>query len=111
METRQMTPFFTSTFSALTVCNVFENIQCLFSCDPPFGPFWSVKHHNIGQKLPIRTAHYTFLESRHREVTKNPYYVLSPRGTKNRYQLMDYLVHLSGTRIFPNTGFVQAYSN
>ena len=35
-----------------------------------FGPFWSVKCLNFGQKLPFRTAHHTFLESRHPEVTK-----------------------------------------
>ena len=45
---------------------------------PLFGPFWSVKYLNFGQKLPIQTTHHTFIESRHSEVTKNPYYVLSP---------------------------------
>ena len=29
----------------------------------------------FGQKLPIQTAHHTFLESRHPEVTNNLYYV------------------------------------
>ena len=41
-----------------------------------FGLFWSVKYLSFGQKLPIWTAHHTFLESIHLEVTKNPYYVL-----------------------------------
>ena len=45
-----------------------------------FSSFWSVKHPNFGQKLPIRIAHHTFLESWHPEVTKNSYYVLSPKG-------------------------------
>ena len=31
----------------------------------------------FGQKLPIWEAHHTFLESRHTEVTKNLYYILS----------------------------------
>ena len=44
---------------------------------PPFGSFWSVKYLNFEQKLLIRTNHPTFLENRHPEVTKNPYYVLS----------------------------------
>ena len=66
METRQMTPFFSYAFSVLTVCS-----------GPLFGPFWSVKYLNFGQKLPIRKAHQTFLESRHPDVTKNPYHVLS----------------------------------
>ena len=33
---------------------VFENSQSSFLCVPPFGPFWSVKYLNFGQKLPIR---------------------------------------------------------
>ena len=73
IETRQMTPFFSSSSSALTICNyfAFENSRNLFSCDPPFGPFWSIKYLNFGQKLPIRTAHHTFLEGKHPEATKN----------------------------------------
>ena len=75
MKTREMTPFVSSTFSALTVTFifVFENNQNWFSCGPPFGPFWSVKYLNVGQKLSIWTAHHTFLESRHPEVTKKPF--------------------------------------
>ena len=40
------------------------------------GHFWSVKYLNFGPKLPIRTAHHTFLQSRHPEVAKNQFYVL-----------------------------------
>ena len=78
METRQITPFFSSTFSALTVTFifVFENSQNSFSCCPPFGRCWSVKYLNFGPKA-IWTADHTFLESRHPEATKNPYYFLS----------------------------------
>ena len=64
METKQMTPFFSSTFFALTVFNFiseFENTQNSFSC----GQFWSAKN------LWIWAAHHTFLESRHPEVSKN----------------------------------------
>ena len=32
----------------------------------------------------IRTAHHTFLENSHPEVTKNPYYVLSPEGSQKK---------------------------
>ena len=53
-------------------------------CSLQFGPFWSVKYFNFGQKLPIRTAHHTFLERRHPEVNKNPYYVLSPEGSQKK---------------------------
>ena len=81
--TRQMTTFFSSTFSALFVISifVFENSQNSFSCGTPFGPFWSVKFVNFVQKLPFRTAHHIFLGSGHAEVIKNPYYVLSPEGS------------------------------
>ena len=68
----------------VTFIFVFENSQNSFSCDSPFGSFWSVKCLNFGQKPPIRTAHHTFLESRHPEVTKNPYYVLSPEGSQKK---------------------------
>ena len=56
----------------------------------PFGLFWSVKYLNFEQQPLIRTAHI-FLESRHPDVTKNPYYVLSLKGSQKKgYQLMDY---------------------
>ena len=95
METRQMTPFFSSAFSSLFVSFifVFENNQNLFSGGLPFGPFWSVKCLNFERKLPIWTTHHTFLESTHPEVTKNPYYVCPLAGAKYpffRLQLMDY---------------------
>ena len=73
METTQMTPIISSTFSALTVCNshfLFENSQNLFRYAPPFCPFWSVKYLNFWQKLPIWKMHHAFLESRHPELLK-----------------------------------------
>ena len=80
METRQMTPFFSSIFSALTACNIHFCIwRYWFSCGPPFDPFWPLKYLNFWLKLPIQTAQHTFLESRHPEVTKGPYYVLFAR--------------------------------
>ena len=45
-----------------------------------FSSFWSLKHPNSGQKLPIRISHHTILESWHPEVTKNSCYVLTPEG-------------------------------
>ena len=42
------------------------------------------KIHFHFQKLPIQTAHHTFLESRHPEVTKNPYYLLSHNGSQKK---------------------------
>ena len=62
---------------------VFENGQNLFSCGPPFRSFWSVKFLNFDQKLPISTAYHT-IEIRHPEVNKNPYYVLSPKGSQKK---------------------------
>ena len=71
-----------------SVCNIIFIIESgqNFSCRPPFGLFWSVKYLNFGRKLPIGTAHRTFLKSRHPEVTKNPYYVFSSKGTRKRVQ-------------------------
>ena len=51
---------------------------------PPLSPFWSVKYLNFGQKLQIWIAHHTFLESRHPEVTKNPYYILYLKGNQDK---------------------------
>ena len=91
MEARQMTPFFSSTFSVFVAfIFVFENGQNSFSCGPPFGPFWSAKYLNFRQKLPIRTARHTFVKSRNPEVTKNQYYVFSWGESKKWYQIMDY---------------------
>ena len=93
MEDRQITPFLSSTLSALTVFNIdfcFENSQNSFSCGPSFAPFWSKKCFKFEQKLPILTANHTFLLSRHPEVTKNPYYILPSKRSQKTYQLMDY---------------------
>ena len=87
METRQMIRFFSSTLSPLTVCNIHFYIWkwCKFIFMwSPFGLFWSIKYLNFGQKLPIPTAHDTFLERRHPEVTKNPNYVLHPKGNQTK---------------------------
>ena len=74
METRQMTSCLPSPFSTLKVCNIseFENTVNLFSCGPLLGPL-SINTSIFGQKLAIEE------ESRHSEVTKNLYYVLSIR--------------------------------
>ena len=50
----------------------------------PFSPLWAVKYPTFGQKLPIRIAHHTFLESRHAEVIKNTYYVVSPEWSHKK---------------------------
>ena len=78
-------------FCAVIYVNCFNQVRFL-TVVPPFGPFWSVKYLNFGQKLLIWTAHYTFLESRHPEATKNPY-VLFPEGSQKRYQLMNHYHH------------------
>ena len=60
---------------------IFQNGQNELSCAPPL---WSALVHKIAQfwaKLAIRTAHHTFQESRRPEVTKNPNYVLSLKGS------------------------------
>ena len=58
-------------------------VKIQFLVPPPFGLFCSVKYLNFEQKLPIRTARHIFL-SRHSEVTKNPYYALSPKGSQKK---------------------------
>ena len=82
METTQMTPFSSSTFSTLPVCNIhfwiWKYLKFIFK-------FISSVHSGLQntpifcQKLLIRTAHHTFLESRYLEITKDLYYVLSTR--------------------------------
>ena len=51
---------------------------------PPFPHFF---HLNFGQTQPIRATHHTLLESRHPEVTKNPYYALFPEGSQKSISL------------------------
>ena len=74
---------FSSTFSALTVCNIHFYIskwsKFIFRV-PPLGLFSSIKYLNFGQKLRI----HTFLESRHPEVTKKLYNVLFPKGNHKK---------------------------
>ena len=91
-------PIFLSTFSTLFVLFIFEfeTTQNSISCCPLFGLFWCIKYLNFWPKATVQTAHYTFLESRNPEVTKNLYYVLSTHWSQNthffRHQLMDYQV-------------------
>ena len=61
--------YFSSTFFAQTVSNI------------------HVKYLNFGQKLLIRTPHHTLLENIHAEVTKNPYYVLSTKGSQKKVSI------------------------
>ena len=52
-----------------------------------WSPYWSILVCKIPQfwaRLPIQTMHHTFLESRHPEVTKNPYYVLSREWSQKK---------------------------
>ena len=49
-----------------------------------FGLFWSVNYLNFEQKLPIRTAHHIFLESRQPEVTKIHIMFCPPIGAKKK---------------------------
>ena len=84
IATKQMTHFYLFFLLSVTFIFIFENGQNSFSCGPLFGLLWSVKYLNFEQKLPIKTAHHIFLERRHPEVTKNPHYVLSSRGSQKR---------------------------
>ena len=72
-------PIFSSIFSALPVFNIYfwiwKYLKLIFKL-----LLWSILVCQIPQffcqKLLLRTAHHTFLESRHHELTKNLYYVL-----------------------------------
>ena len=82
-EIRQMTPFFSSTFPALTVCNIhfcFWKIVKTYFHVAPFDPFCSVKFWAKATDLDSPSYFYIILESRHPEVNKNPFYILSPEG-------------------------------
>ena len=81
-----MTPFLSSTCSSLTVYNTNFIISKWSKFIFMWPALWSIlvcKYFNFEQKLPILTAHHTFLERRH-SVTKNPYYVLSPRRSQKK---------------------------
>ena len=79
----------------VTFTFVFENNQNSFSCGLTFGPFWSVKYFNFGQKLPIGTTHHTSLEGRHPKVLKNLYYVLYPEESQKKFMSYKYNQKLS----------------
>ena len=78
-------PIFSSTFSALPVFNIhfwiWKYLKLIFKL-----LLWSILVCQIPQffcqKLLLRTAHHTFLESRHPELTKNLYYVLCTRQSQ-----------------------------
>ena len=80
-------PIFSFTFSAPVVYNIYfciSKYSKFIFMSFPFGLFWSVKYLNFRQKLPMWTAHHTFLESRHPEVTKNLNYVLLSEGSQKK---------------------------
>ena len=90
MKTRQMTPFFSSTFSTLFVCNTHF---CNWKLVPSLVHSGLSNTWIFGQKLPIQTAHYTFLESRHHDITKNLYCFVHPPGSNThffRFKLIGY---------------------
>ena len=77
-ETRQMTPFFSSTFWTLfaVFIFVFEKCKNLFSWGTPFGPFWSVKYlHFGGESCEIRILSCSIQETYTlRKVKKTRFY-------------------------------------
>ena len=68
--------FFNNILSSkyLTFIFILGNTQNSFSCGWNSGSFWSAKYLNLGQKLTICAVHHTFLEERHPEDTKNPFF-------------------------------------
>ena len=94
MEAREMTPSFSSPFSALTVCNS-------HFCISKYSKFifmWSIlfcRTPQFRQKLPIWTVYYSFLETKHPEVTENSYYVLFPEGSQKNVSVYGLQFHTS----------------
>ena len=97
MEARQMTAFFSPTSSALTVYNInfctWKYSKFIFMCSPLWSILVCCESVAFRQKLryftsifdgklPVQTADHTSLESRHPELTKNPYYVMSTRRSQ-----------------------------
>ena len=86
LKTRQMTPFFSSTFSAPTVCNIpfwiWKYPKFIFM----WSPLWSILVCKILQFLAKSSQFgklkHTFLKSRHPDVTKNLHYVLISRRSQ-----------------------------
>ena len=77
IETRRITIFFFNNIlssKCLTFIFILGNTQNSFSCGWNSGSFWSAKYLNLGQKLTICAVHHTFLEERHPEDTKNPFF-------------------------------------
>ena len=99
METTQMTPSFSSTFFDLTVFNILV-------CNILVSNILNLKilkiHFDV--VVHLQTAHHTFLERRHSEVTKNPYYVLSTSRSQIpiffKIQLMDYSAYKKKKRLW-----------
>ena len=98
MKTRQMTPFYLIYFFCSNcLCHLFLNLKILkthFHMVFPSVHSGPLKTSIFGQKLPMQTAHHTFLEIRHPEITKNLYQLLSTRPSQMaiffRFQLIDY---------------------
>ena len=85
MKSTQMTPYFSSNFSALPACNIHFWISKYLNFNFKFITSVHSGLYNISifrQKLLMRTTHHTFIESRHPEVTTNLYYFLLTWGSK-----------------------------
>ena len=79
---------------------MFENSQNSFLCGSPFVPFWSVKQ--FWAKATDSDSRH-ILECINPEVTKNPYYVLSPEGSLKKVSHYE-LYCLDLNQHFPYSG-------
>ena len=74
-ETRQMTPFSSPTFWALTVCDIhfcIWKMSKFIFMGSPFGPFWSANYLNFGvESCEIRTLSYSIWETYTLKEVKN----------------------------------------
>ena len=98
-ETRQTTPFFSSTFWVLTVCDIhfcIEKCQNSFSWSPPFGPFWSAKYLNFGGEIcEIRILSHSIQEVYTLRKVKNQVLLFQSSWIPNLSDLMVYWLRLN----------------
>ena len=85
------------------LCNIYLKIVKIYFCKVSLWFILVCKIPQFWAKATVWTVHHTFLERRHPEVTKSPYYISSPEGSQKRYQFMDYQFHNTFLIFFKQT--------
>ena len=87
----------------LYIYNIYLKIVKTYFCKVSLWFILVCKIPQFWAKATVWTVHHTFLERRHPEVTKSPYYISSPEGSQKRYQFMDYQFHNTFLIFFKQT--------